>query len=1552
MSHSNMVIDFQSRTVSITPYFDLLSVSAVVVAPRTTKTIKAHLDQEHQNALPEKGSLIIEENNIDSLVCEERDSIISDGVADITITNKTDERIVVPAETKIGKGRLIALRDNVLQTLKEAIDFNLSIPINDLEGVTNSDNEYWDAINKIDLDKSQLTLHQKEELFDKIFNQRGALALKGQVGALKNFYYDIKMKENAKIYNKESYRMNPVTRQIMKSKIESFVNSGIATRLMSQYSSPALLIKKPKSKNEKDPFKAEYRVVIDLREMNTNAIHLQYTLPIIHELVTELDPTKNAYYSLLDISDAFYQIQLHPDSYKYTTFRIPGVGSYCLTRLPQGYVGGPSVFQAVIENIFPDNLKPYLTYYIDDILIMTDTPEKHIWVIERVLFTLRQHGMKLKIQKCQICPEELDFLGITLCSKGTKVKFDKCEAIQNFKIPRTKKQVRSFLGSIGYYRRYIKNFALIARPLHALTRDEVSNSKVPWNDTSQLSFDTLKDKLANAPILGTIDYSRKTILRTDASGHGIGATLVQNKKDGSEVVIAYYSRVLQPHEFNYDVTTREALAVLSAVRQFATYLRFVEDFVIQTDHVDLKYIFKDRKSSKQESHRLIRWALYLSGFPCYIQFCSGNSPQIRMVDFLSRHNYEGENEAIGEIARKIEIEDLKQLEDNCPDCGVDCYEKVSEDLREIIPDEIQLKEKEEILKRIEQEQHDMVKIRDQATVGFIQSSNPELLQIPEIHLTSPKGKITNLTSDMNMEVNDMNCESDSETSSEEDNDEDLQDTELPRVTSESFEKENEFDNFSDHEHVLENENNDNTDNEQEDIEDDQLIPSNVMPLTEEELLDYLEQTYPDSNEVPDEVRQMIKNHLPDNNTEVVENEFQESSLMFPQSQALKYIPVKQMMEQLDEYDLKVFDRWSLKEMQGKDPLSNAIMQYIESEELPPEKRKASRIIMLADQYFIDNTDYLLYHIEYPAGGLVRDFCVIQLYIPEELVNYVIKEVHAPMHLGRSKMIAQIRQKYWFPRMGTVIDKYIQNCHICQLEKHVRSPFRAPLKTRKIVSQPGEVWYLDHMGPIILKKKEKSDDFNATPETDRDREDIVKVKKNKPKYILIAVDSYSMYVELSICKGTTAAETADLFFKNVICRHSWPKAIVHDQGTAFVNKILAEFTRKMGIKNYQTAAMNPRSNGLAESRVKIVSVALAKLINERQGKWTDYVHSIQFGMNSAPSQATCVSPFFLQHGRFPNDPLSMALLKDDEESSLLRTHAEYCGHLMNQVSMWGKVAKRCRRKYNEDMEKQFRRQIRIPDEISVGEMCYLHVPYFSTLTKGIRRLNIPWRGPFAISQLKDNEKRLVKLIKVSDLSESEKWYPVHRLKLTKYGLDPPMFPYIEGFTVDYELSSEGIQELTVDKFLSQPWDDNTLKDDGIQIMPCGDEVHDVEEIAEETTEELKEPLIEDEKTNDAVNTDNVTYRFKCKIPPRIRSTRAGQASCEPIYRNVNKFYDIKEKDGIESVLLLCENDKTGYKMWINRSNILPINETEENKKELEEIFDDLRSKKIAKNLVKC
>ena len=183
------------------------------------------------------------------------------------------------------------------------------------------------------------------------------MSLYGKIGKLKNFHYKIKMSSD-KVYNKESFCMNSITHTIMKGKIDELLNNNIAIKYMSEYSSPALLVQKPGSKNEKDPFKAKYRIVIDLREMNESAVHLQYSLNIIHEVVTQLDPAKNKFYSLLDISDTFYQVQLHEDSYPYVTFRVTNLGSFCLTRLPQGYIRGPSIFQAVIENLFPENIRP------------------------------------------------------------------------------------------------------------------------------------------------------------------------------------------------------------------------------------------------------------------------------------------------------------------------------------------------------------------------------------------------------------------------------------------------------------------------------------------------------------------------------------------------------------------------------------------------------------------------------------------------------------------------------------------------------------------------------------------------------------------------------------------------------------------------------------------------------------------------------------------------------------------------------------------------------------------------------------------------------------------------------------------------------------------------------------------------------------------------------------------------------------------------------------------------------------------------------------------
>ena len=292
-----------------------------------------------------------------------------------------------------------------------------------------------------------------------------------------------------------------------------------------------------------------------------------------------------------------------------------------------------------------------------------------------------------------------------------------------------------------------------------------------------------------------------------------------------------------------------------------------------------------------------------------------------------------------------------------------------------------------------------------------------------------------------------------------------------------------------------------------------------------------------------------------------------------------YTHVDQLRDRLDYYPVGSFPEEKLRALQLEDPMGGMIIKYLEEQILPEEKRMRERVYKSENNFLIDENSHLLYHVELVAGGLVKDYCLVQLFIPKDICDYLIQEYHQRAHQGLDRLVAQIRQRYWFPRMVTKISNYINNCNICQLQKQLRNPFKAPLKTRKVVTNAGEVWYLDHFGPINTRKLGS---LHSYAEDEPDNPLKEETKYCPYKYVLVAIDSYTLYTELILCKGTSTAETAKLIFEEIICRHSWPKALVHDQGTAFVNQLLEEFTRLTGMKNYQTAAMNPRANGVSEA----------------------------------------------------------------------------------------------------------------------------------------------------------------------------------------------------------------------------------------------------------------------------------------------------------------------------------------------------------------------------------
>ena len=287
MMKSCMKIDYARHTISVTPFLFLYTIYSISVPAKSSVEVEASVERPHRDLTLITSPIKVFENSpMEGIKCKEDITPVSGDTTKVTIKNDTEQGIVVPRRTPVGIGELATMWENVLQEMSEALELNRKQRISSLEGVTHGSGEYWEAINKIDLDHSKLSPKSREWLFDIIFEQWGVMSLYGQIGKLKNFYYKIKMSSD-KIYNKESYWMNSITHTIMEGKIDKLLKNNIAIKYMSEYSSPALLVWKPGSKDEKDPFKAKYRIVIDLREMNEAAVHLQYSLPVIHEVVTQ-----------------------------------------------------------------------------------------------------------------------------------------------------------------------------------------------------------------------------------------------------------------------------------------------------------------------------------------------------------------------------------------------------------------------------------------------------------------------------------------------------------------------------------------------------------------------------------------------------------------------------------------------------------------------------------------------------------------------------------------------------------------------------------------------------------------------------------------------------------------------------------------------------------------------------------------------------------------------------------------------------------------------------------------------------------------------------------------------------------------------------------------------------------------------------------------------------------------------------------------------------------------------------------------------------------------
>lgn len=389
------------------------------------------------------------------------------------------------------------------------------------------------------------------------------------------------------------YPVSPAIQVLIDKEVDRMIRLGIIETSSSPWASPVTLVRKP-NKN---------RLCLDFRKVNNVTVKLAYPIPNIDGILSRLSNTRII--SAIDLTDAFWQIPLDPESRQKTAFVVPGRPLYHFTVMPFGLCNAPQRMMMLMDKVIPHELHERVFVYMDDLLIVSPDFGSHLILLQTVAKKLREAGLSINVAKSKFCVKQVNYLGYIVGDGCIKTDPAKTAAIANFSEPKTKRQVRGFLGLAGWYRRFISEFATIAAPLS----DTLKGDKFALTDAATSSFNRLKEALTSPPVLAQPDFRKKFSLQCDASSLGIGAVLFQIDKDGNENPICFYSAKLTTSEKNYSVTERECLAVVKAVKRFRPYIEGYE-FDIITDHSSLKWLM----NTKDLSGRLARWSLKLQPF--------------------------------------------------------------------------------------------------------------------------------------------------------------------------------------------------------------------------------------------------------------------------------------------------------------------------------------------------------------------------------------------------------------------------------------------------------------------------------------------------------------------------------------------------------------------------------------------------------------------------------------------------------------------------------------------------------------------------------------------------------------------------------------------------------------------------------------------------------------------------------------------------------------------------------------------------------------------------
>lgn len=994
--------------------------------------------------------------------------------------------------------------------------------------------------------------------------------------------HHIRLKDEKPVYTK-NYRYPFIHKTEVDKQINDMLKQGIIEHSNSPWNSPIWIVPKKLDASNKQ----KWRIVIDYRKLNEKTIDDRYPLPNITDILDKLG--KSQYYTCLDLASGFHQIEMAPADIEKTAFSVDNMHLQ-FKRMPFGLKGSPSTFQRVMDNILRGIQNEICFVYLDDIIIFSTSLQEHLERLRQVFERIRGANLKIQLDKSEFLRKEVQYLGHVITPDGIKPNPNKISAIENFPIPATKKQLKGFLGLIGYYRKFISNFAKITKPLtFCLKKDNEINTK---DENYVKCFNLCKTLLTNEPLLQYPDFEKEFVLTTDASNHAIGAVLSQGPI-GSDKPIAYASRTLNEHEINYSTIEKELLAIVFGTKYFRPYI-FGRKFTIVTDHRPLQWLF----SLKEPNSKLVRWRLKLEEFDYKIIFKVGRLNS--NADALSRIPNLNLNETDIPGAPLNNIKIVKgDLFDAPQDFSL--AHCVSEDLIMNAGIARTFKEKYNNIKTLVNQNK---KIGDVASLAL-----PEKYIYYLITKENYNGKPTYEDLKNSLLTLRQLCLRHN-----------VKNLAMPKISSGldklKWEKvfqiiKSTFENcpVNIHIYMLNDEIPETVGNNPAPFFEYMEDFNKKIPTTDENQ-SMIAEPADDRTDLPED---NITENIPDDNSipddlVTVHSDFENPIAEIPISED----PINFGKNQIEFISVKI------------NPLPLAVTRLFGNSKIRytvqiSEENHVEEIKDFLKEYIVPNVNY---SCTFSTDKMYEQFSnVVQLHFndsfkfkkcnktltdiedPDQQTN-IVQNYHEGKtnHRGMTETHLKLCERYYWPNQLKTIQNFINQCETCKIVKYDRKPLKIKYNITPTPIKPFEIIHIDVL------------------------------TYNTSKFLTI-VDAFSKYAQAYKLISTQASEIAEnllLYFSH----HSVPEILITDNGSEFDNGLVKDFLRLHKIKVHFCSPHHPESNGIIE-RFHSTILEHVNLINNQQDFNKDDI-STKFkyaliAYNNSIHSATRMTPFEILNG---------------------------------------------------------------------------------------------------------------------------------------------------------------------------------------------------------------------------------------------------------------------------------------------------------------------------------